>query len=223
MDGNDIKTVETRAGESLTGYLKTLYELSASSSNPPAYCLQKNGAGNKTAIHFDAIMDRPNWGDIRARLSRGERCPHRIDALYVKGDEYYFVEFKCDSDVARFANEFCFKFYESFLQLIKHRWISYEEAADHLTYIVVYRGVLKGSLDDIRREFLDKQSQGERDKLKFQMSSPFNCEYLNRPWKYRDRIRPKGGLDILEIMGCHSVLTLNQTQFDKFAAERSWS
>lgn len=222
MDGNDLSNFESKVGESLKAFINKLYDLSASSTAPVRHCLQKNGAGKKEALNFDAIMARPSWTNLAARRSKNERCAHRIDALYIKGADIYMIEFKCDSNISEFEEVFFYKFYECLTQLLMHGWVVRNDLSANLHYVVVYSGRMCYSEADIRSEFMATATNLQKDEIRLGLTSPFNCEYLRKPWKYSQIIKPKCNLDLLELMGCKRVLTLTAMQFDNLVAEEQW-
>lgn len=221
MESADLGNLESRAGEPLAGFEKSLFDLSKSNVANVA-CLFQNKIGKIKALWFDEIMARPNWTDLAHRKKEGRSLSHRIDALYVQGAEYFLIEFKCDSEIENFQDDLFLKLYESVFQLIRHAWLTYGEAVSRLTYIVVYKGMCRFSKKLLTESYKNNMSEADKLNLKLALSSPFSWDYVKSPWKYQGVVLPRCGLDLAELMCCKMALTLNPNQFETFARENGW-
>ena len=221
MDSADIEVIKGRTGESLDGLLKSLHEISVIDNPRPGgktHCLENKRAGKIEAIWFDELMAR--WTNLEQRRHDHLALAHRIDGCYVKGEDIFLIEFKADGDLDKFKDVFWMKFHDSFVQLLVHKWMSLENASQHLYYIVVTSTVFRYTDNDFSQDVFSGLSESEKSLKLMQMTNPIEG-LVQKPWAHSE-IVARCNLQMFEGVSCKKAMTITTSQFDRFVQEKHW-
>lgn len=219
MKDSQFHRFDSACGGSGLNYRVTLREASKTNDATPKYCLDSGYASNITALHLEKLINE--WMDIAGRLERKEPAPTTVDALYVCGDKFFFIEFKRNEvkTLNAMKAKLLEKIYDSVLQVVEHNLRTVADVRKFDSYIVVAKKV-NGRTDDDFRMIIEKY--GIEGTGLFEMAiNGVDNSLLLRPWML-DPPPVDANLDHVNTVLYKTALTLTPVQFNLYAQEHGW-
>ena len=198
-------------------YRQTLRE--SSKTNDGDYCLESGYAADIEILRIENLIH--DWMDVKGRKSDKKACPSTVDALYVSGKRWWYIEFKRNEK--KTLNEgkakLMYKIYDTVLQLVEHNLRSVREVRDADCYVVVARRVFGRTDEEFRR--LVSIGGPEAKELFEAAVNGIDDSVLLRPWKTSPP-QVDANLDHWNGVLYRQALTLTPDQFNLYAKEQGW-